>query len=147
MSKLKTKVVKTAKPTSVESQKSKVKEAVRKLHLITDIARPQSGPRLYAHTFAALGVLGMLSKDRPAVRRSAVQSLLGGTAVRYHTSVKGNMVADGDRLRLTADGLTFFTGRKGDPDAVKGFDKLFRTGDGSAAGIKPTHIVPASVAI
>jgi|PlaIllAssembly_1097288.scaffolds.fasta_scaffold04731_5 hypothetical protein len=124
-----------------------IKTAVRNLHIITDIARPQSGPRLFAHTFAALNTLGMFGKDRPAVLRSAVQSFVGATAIKYHVRTKGTMVEQGDRLRLTEPGVTFFKSREFDTKLAAGYEALFKSGNGEGAQVRKEHIVPVSLAV
>lgn len=138
-----------AKAPAVAKEKAAapIKVAVRNLFIITDIARPQSGPRLFAHTYAALHALGMFSKDRPAVLRSAVQSFVGATAIKYHTRVKGTMVEQGDRIRLTEPGVAFFKSREFDPKVAAGFEALFKTGNAEGTGIRKEHVVPVSVAV
>jgi hypothetical protein len=130
-----------------EKAAAPIKAAVRNLYIITDIARPQSGPRLFAHTYAALHTLGMFGKDRPAVLRSAVQSFVGATAIKYHVRTKGTMVEQGDRIRLTEPGVTFFKSREFDPKVAAGFEALFKSGTPDGAGVRKEHIVPVSVAV
>ncbi len=127
--------------------KTAMKEVVKNLHIITDIARPQSGPRLFAHTIAAMTVLGMFDKSRPAVMRSALQAMIGATAVRYHAKTKGNLLEEGDRVRLTEPGVGFFRARKFDVAEEQGFEKLFLKGDGADVKVRAQHIVPVSLAV
>lgn len=137
-----------AKPAArAATRPAPVKETVKTIHILTDIARPVSGPRLFAHTIAAMQVLGMFGADRPAVLRSALQSMIGATAIRYHAKTKGNLLEQGDRIRLTEPGVGFFKSRGVNPDEARGFEKMFKTGDGSDVKVRKEHIVPVSVAL
>lgn len=137
-------------PAAVEAKaapRTAMKEVVKSLHILTDIARPQSGPRLFAHTVAALNVLGMFGKGHPGVRRAALQAMIGSTAVAYHLKKKGTMVEQGERIALTEFGAGFFPSRTFDKAEREGFEKLFKTGDGSAVKVRKEHIVPVSLAL
>jgi hypothetical protein len=123
------------------------KEVVKSLFVLTDIARPQSGTRLFAHTVAAMSVLGMFGKGRPAVRKAALQAMVGATAISYHTKKKGTLVDMGDRIALTEFGASFFPARGYDKAEMHGFEKLFKTGDGGDVKVRAAHIVPVSMAI
>lgn len=123
------------------------KPTLRNLFILADIARPQSGPRLFAHTIAALRVLGMYGKGHPLAMRSAVQALIGSTAISYHTKKKGTLLEQGDSLRLSEYGASFFTGRTHDEKEVAAFEKLFTTGDGTDAKVRAAHIVPVALTI
>lgn len=141
-------VVKTApKPVVKTANKTAVKAAVKHLFLVAAIARPQAGSRLYAHTVAAMTVLGMFGKERPAVPRTTLESVIGTTAVRYHVDVKKTMEEQADRVGLTEDGVGFFRTRGYSKEDAKAFEKLFRTGDGEGAKIKAQHIAPATLAM
>jgi hypothetical protein len=79
-------------------------------YFLSTIARPVSGPRLYAHTMAVLVAFGMFRKGRPAVARHLLVQTMGERAVRYHSQTMHSMEGT-DKLRLTTDGADFFTQR------------------------------------
>lgn len=72
-------------------------------------ARPTSGGKLYAHTFAALSVLGITTAKGSALS-SHLRTLIGDRAVNHHTGV-ANLVERNDRVSLTKQGVLFFAER------------------------------------
>jgi len=108
-------------------------------------ARPARGSRLFAHTHAALTLIGMLTPARPAVPEGAVATIMGTRAIKYHLA-EGNFESTKDNgLRLTSQGLGKFVDRaqsgKIDGKLANGFMDVFTTGKASAdAGVKQAHI-------
>ena len=120
---------------------------VKKFHVFIEGARPVSGPRLAAHTNAALLFLG-LAEAVPA-KKKAVLALLGTRAVKYHRDI-GNLEERADCLVLTAKGLNFFKGRveKGqvDGDLTAAFLTAIQRGKANeAAQIKENHLTPVAM--
>jgi hypothetical protein len=114
-------------------------------HHLVEGARPTNGPRLYAHTHAALQFLGLL--DGKSALRKAAELILGPRAVEYHIG-QANLVATQHRLQLTAQGLASFTARaetgKVDEALAKAFFAAFARGKESVAySIHAHHLVPA----
>lgn len=117
------------------------------LYTLTDIARPVAGNRLFAHTAAALTTLGMLSNDRPVVRRAAVVSVMGPRAVSYHLSQK-NFEAVGDGIRLSKKGLAMVAERETDKGMIAAFVSLFKTGKPNKdIGVSASQIAGVNVAL
>lgn len=117
------------------------------LYTLTDIARPVAGNRLFAHTAAALTTLGMLSDQRPVVRRAAVISIMGPRAVSYHLNQK-NFEAVGDGIRLTKSGLSTIREREADKGMVQKFIALFKNGKADKdIGVSSSQIAGVSVAL
>ena len=132
------------KPVTRTRTPSKVTAAVKALFILTDLARPQRGPRLFAHTMAALTVLGMVRKNRPLVPTSALQSFVGSSAIAYHTKTKGTLVEVGEKIQLTEFGLGYFPSRSMKLAEVEGFQSVMTTGQpNEACGIRKEQIVAA----
>jgi hypothetical protein len=116
------------------------------LHAIADDgARPQSGTRLFAHTHAALTMLGLLSDGRPAVPERMVLNILGQRAVNYHRK-QGNFESAPDHtLRLSVSGLNNFRNRmtegKVDGACANGFLSIFLDGKPTPeTGVQPGKV-------
>lgn len=140
MAKGKTKVV--AKATVQQEGKG------RTIHILTDDARPAAGTNLFAHTHAALKVVGALVPSRPAVRRSALVTLMGPRAVSYHVTQKNLEVMSGGKVRLTAGGFRSITERKVEAALVAKFVALFTKGAADKSlGIGKGDIATASVTL
>ena len=77
-------------------------------HYLVDGALPTAGPRLMAHTHAALEFLGLLTGK--SALRSAAERLMGHTAITYHVTAR-NMEARAETVKLTAKGLKSFKAR------------------------------------
>lgn len=107
------------------------------VHYLTDTVRPRAGSRLFAHTHAALTVLGMLAEARPVVPARALRTILGATAVSHHLSQNNFEQAPDSGIRLTPAGLSFFRSRmtegKVDTAAANGFVDMFISGTPSDA--------------
>lgn len=122
---------------------------VQKFFVFVEGARPVSGPRLAAHTNAALIFLGLAEK-KPA-KKNAVLAVLGTRAVKYHRDI-GNLEEKADCLALTTKGLNFFKGRveegKVDGDLSTAFLAAIQRGKiNEAAQIKASHLVPVAMPI
>lgn len=122
---------------------------VQKFFVFVEGARPTSGPRLAAHTNAALSFLGMDTK-KPA-KKNAVLAVLGVRAVKYHKDI-GNLEEKADNLQLTAKGLAFFTERvkagKVDSNLSAAFHAAIAKGKlDKDAGIKENHLIPVGMAL
>lgn len=105
--------------------------------------RPVSGPRLYAHTIAALEMLG-ISRTSPA-SADRLQAMIGPRAMSYHAKVTHNLEVKGDNVKLSRTGVEFFQAREADGkaprDLIDAFKAVFRTGKPSdAAEVKAHHI-------
>lgn len=87
-------------------------------------ARPSSGPRLFAHTAAALKLLGM--ENGRKVPRESLVTVVGDKAVKYHTE-GGNMERDEGNIGLTKAGITTFAERKVDASLVQAFLDAFQS--------------------
>lgn len=83
--------------------------AVLKFFVFVEGARPVGGPRLKAHTYAALRFLGLSSKLPASV--DAVSAIMGPTAINYHKGL-GNLAEEGTHITLTSRGLRTFTLRE-----------------------------------
>ena len=136
---------------------SKAKTTARKIKtqsVHVAINRPSSGRMLFAHTIAALDVLGMF-KTKPEQRKArtpgAVQALIGATALRHHTTgTQAFARDDSGRVILTDHGLQLFAGRAGrlgveqrtdqiaDGSVIKDMIDAIRKG-GEVQGIKFTQ--------
>lgn len=81
------------------------------VHVIAEDARPVSGVRLFAHTHAALTLLGLMSPSRPAVPQKAVLTVMGQRAVTYHTKQGNFEAAPNHGLRLSISGINKFKNR------------------------------------
>jgi hypothetical protein len=122
--------------------------ATRTLHILTDTARPVAGTRLFAHTQAALRLLGMATPKRQPVRRAAVTTVMGSRAVSYHLSQKNFEVTGDNSIRLTARGLKTITEREVEKSMVEKFVALFSKGKAdSTIGVTKSNIAVANVAV
>ncbi len=96
---------------------------------LSEGGRPMGGVSLFAHTHAALNLLGMFKPERPAVSEVALRTLIGPTAVNYHLNKTRNFVAAGDqKVRLSADGIKKFGARPVDNGMANLFTDFFITG-------------------
>ena len=139
-----TKKVTRTKPAPVAVEKA---PKSRTLYMLTNVARPVAGKRLFAHTAAALATLGLAVPSRPVVNRAAVVTLMGHRAVSYHLSQK-NFEAVGDGIRLTKSGMTTLAERETDKGMVAAFANLFKSGKPSAEiGVTARQIAGVSVAL
>ena len=122
---------------------------VQKFFVFVEGARPVSGPRLAAHTNAALIFLGLAEK-KPA-KKNAVLAVLGTRAVKYHRDI-GNLEEKADCLALTARGYNFFSQRvvegKVDGNLSEAFLAAIRKGKvDAAASIKANHLIPVGIVV
>lgn len=122
---------------------------VQKFFVFCEGARPVSGPRLAAHTNAALLFLGLAEKR--AAKKNAVLAVLGTRAVKYHRDI-GNLEEKADTLQLTTRGYNFFKSRieagKVDGNLNEAFLAALRKGKtNDAAEIKPADIYPVAMPI
>lgn len=117
--------------------------APSKLFALVAGMRPSSGPRLYAHTIAALEMLGVTrSTAAPAER---VQAMIGPRALQYHTTVTHNFERKGDNVKLSRTGEEFFAARETEGKAprnlIDAFKAVIRSGRPSiAAEVQAHHI-------
>ncbi len=121
-------------------------------YVLADIARPVSGSLLFAHTLAAMHVLGMLGDKRPAVRTAALQAFVGSRAIRYHSVTKDNFAVEGDKVRLSPAGQSFFAARNADGKVAKAdfeaFVQIFTKGTvPKDFAVKASNIVPAPLSL
>lgn len=141
-----TAVEKSVKTTKAAGTKRVAKPKMQSVFVLSEIARPVSGGRLYAHTFAAFTLLGMLKEGHKAPVAS-LQKIVGPRAIKYHSKEKHNLALDGESVSLTADGAQFFAARFRDgrcrqEDATK-FLSVLKTGvEDASIGVKASHIVP-----
>jgi hypothetical protein len=122
---------------------------VQKFYVFIEGARPVSGPRLAAHTNAALLFLGLAEGQE--VKKEAVLAIFGTRAVKYHRDL-GNFKATGDCLVLTTKGANFFKSRvdagKVDSTLNAAFLAAFKRGKANdAAQIKPNHLEQVCMAV
>lgn len=110
------------KPAPVEKQGNKsvkpmavafiARSPVRNVvHVIADAARPAQGSMLFAHTHAALSLLGMLNENRPAIPKRAVLTFLGQRAVTNHLKEGNFEHAPDHKIALSEMGRDHFLGR------------------------------------
>lgn len=107
------------------------KHKPRVFHVLSAIARPVSGAKLFAHTLAALRTLGMTAKGYPSVPRSAIIAFMGERAVNHHIDKKGTLNEADGRVRLNEAGAEFFENRvvKSHADGlVLAYQRLFNEG-------------------
>lgn len=79
--------------------------------VIADGARPAQGSLLFAHTHAALSLLGMLNPNRPAIPKRAVLTFLGQRAVTNHLKQGNFEHAPDHKIALSEIGRDHFLGR------------------------------------
>lgn len=102
-----------------------------KFFVISTIARPAAGKRLFAHTHAALLFSGLLHGK--AAPHDMMVRIVGPNTMGYHEEEGRIRVSDDGRsVRLTAAGKEFFLDRaeqkKLDPALIDAFVELFSTG-------------------
>lgn len=111
-------------------------------HVIAQDARPTQGVRLFAHTHAALHLLGLFSPALPAVSERAVLTIMGQRAVAYHRKENNFTTGPNYTLSLTPAGYTKFKARgvegKIDGKLANAFLDLFIDGK-----VDPALQVPA----
>lgn len=117
--------------------------APSKLFALVAGMRPVSGPRLYAHTIAALEVLGVTCNTKASAPR--LFALIGPRAFSYHSKVTRSLAVTGETVKLTRTGDEFFEAREADGkaprDLIDAFASVFRTGKPNAtAEVKAHHI-------
>lgn len=100
------------------------------VHVLSEETRPVSGKKLYAHTHAALTILGMLGGG--AAPKKAVLTVMGQRAVSYHLA-QGNFESAPDHgIRLSTLGANFFKNRfiegKVDVQTANAYTTLFLDG-------------------
>lgn len=81
------------------------------VHVIADAARPAQGSMLFAHTHAALSLLGMFNESRPAIPKRAVLTFLGQRAVTNHLKEGNFEHAPDHKIALSEMGRDHFLGR------------------------------------
>lgn len=125
---------------------TKNKKVAVTLYAIAPGHRPSEGAALFAHTQAALTVLGMWAPQRPAAPADKLEALIGERAFRHH--LKQRNFEGSDKIRLSSDGYAAFrkreTAGKIDPNLVEAFVASLRTG-AAAPGVPAAHIhaIPA----
>ena len=110
--------------------------------------RPASGPRLYAHTIAALEVLGITRNAKGSAPR--LLAMIGPRALSYHSTVTRNFSVAGETVKLSRSGEEFFQARvesgKAPRELIDAFVSVFRTGEpNTTAEVKAHHISAESV--
>lgn len=134
------------KKTAAPTLKSRVAAKGAQLYVATDTARPAVGKMLAAHTHAALTVLGMLQPSRPAASRSAVSTIMGARAVKYHIG-EGNFEDTSENgLRLSSAGYGKLQARvadgKIDVTAANSFMDMFLDGNVAGTPVAKANIYP-----
>lgn len=89
-------------------------------------ARPTKGTALYAHTHAALTILGLL--DKGETKMGTLLSVIGRTAVTHHLSKDNLKQVKGDMVKLSDAGLTHFKDRNIDNALANAYVALFLDG-------------------
>ena len=138
--------VKKAAEKPAVALKNRVAAKGAQLYVATDSARPAVGKVLAAHTHAALTVLGMLQPSRPASSRSAVSTVIGARAVKYHMG-EGNFEDTADNgLRLSSAGYSKLQARvsegKIDVGAANAFMDMFLDGNVTGTPVAKANIYP-----
>lgn len=127
---------------------ARLADTTKPIHIIDQTARPTSGARLAAHTHAALTVLGLLAKDRPAVPKRHLLTLMGQTAVAWHLTKQNIESAPNNGVRLTMLGYNLFTQRKVDPALANAFQAMFIDGAvDSALGVKEANLYAVGLGV
>lgn len=134
---------------AVVSQVAAVASKATKFFVFIEGARPVSGPRLAAHTQAALTFLGLTTDQ--SVRKQAAVTLMGGRAVKYHTEI-GNLEEQADKVLLSAKGKAVFKLRedsgKVDAKMAAAFFAAITKGKASDAyQIKQDHLIPVGMSL
>lgn len=107
-------------------------------HVIAQDCRPTQGARLFAHTHAALHLLGLLSPKLPFAQERAVMTMMGQRAVAYHLKENNFTTGPNYTLSLTPAGYSKFMSRGVDPKLANAFLDLFIDGK-----VDPVLQVPA----
>lgn len=139
----KPKAEKPAKP--VEPTVEFVKRSLGKGKTVTVIgqaARPTSGNRLFAHTHAALSILGMLDASCPKVPASTVRTIMGDRAIAWHTKERNFVAGPDHTLSLSVEGRNKFTSRPVDGKLANAFVDMFLDGkvDEGTLGVKKGEV-------
>lgn len=119
-----------------------------KVYALLPGMRPKSGERLFAHTAAALEVLGVTrTRSAPAVR---LEALIGHTAYKWHVARLGTLELIDTNVRLTKIGQETFAARERDGLAprhlIDAFKAVFSTGRASVqAQVQQHHISTIAV--
>lgn len=115
------------------------------LHVLDESTRPTSGVKLYAHTHAALNVLGLFDAARPAIPKKAVLTVMGQTAVSYHMRQRNFESAPDGGIRLSVVGFNKFKDRRVDGALANGFSEMLLTGTIDAAlGVRAQNVYAAA---
>lgn len=143
---------KTAEKKAAVSTAPLIKRTAKKgqaIFAIAEAARPGAGTSLFAHTHAALTVLGMLDPKRPSVPQSSLLSLLGPRAVSHHRKELNFESGPGMSLRLSADGYRKFQQRAttGGIDAEKAnaYIGLFLDGEVKGTGVSKSSVFKIAI--
>jgi hypothetical protein len=102
-------------------------KAGSKVHAIAEDARPVSGKNLFAHTHAALTLLGLLDATRPAVPQKHVLTVMGQRAVTYHSKQMNFESAPNHGIRLSTAGRNWFVNRMAEGKVDTGLANAFMT--------------------
>lgn len=126
------------KATSVDLLKRVAKKG-QVIHVIAEAARPGGGRALFAHTHAALQIMGLLDVARPAVPQASLLTVMGQRAITYHLKERNFEAAPDHGIRLSSIGLTKFRDRAAnghvDGKLANGFMSLFLDGEVKDSGI------------
>lgn len=119
-----------------------------KLYFIDELNRPAAGRLLFAHTHAALTVLGLLDAKRPAVKKSQLLTMVGQRAVNYHTKKQNLESAPDGHIRLSVLGYNSFSNRardgKVDLSAATAYQSAFLDGKPDAKiNVKQSNLYEA----
>lgn len=118
------------------------------LHVLDEPSRPTSGTRLYAHTHAALHVLGLLDAARPSIPKKAILTVMGQTAVSYHMRQRNFEAAPDGGVRLSLIGYNKFKDRAIDGALANGFTDMFLSGKiDPALLVRPNNVYQAAVGV
>lgn len=137
------------KETTVVAIVAKTVKKGQPMFVIAEAARPGSGRALFAHTHAALTVLGLLDGKRPAIPASSLLTVMGQRAVTYHRKMANFEDAPDHGIRLSSDGLTKFRARalEGHIDGklANGFIDLFTEGKVDNTGVAKANVYQAQL--
>lgn len=118
------------------------------VHVLSEETRPVSGSKLFAHTHAALTILGLLNGE--AAPKKSLLTVMGQRAVSYHLKQGNFESAPNNAIRLTTLGGNFFKNRyldnKIDVKLANGFTELFLDGKIDAAlGVNKANVYEAGL--
>lgn len=122
------------KPSAKDTVKfvARVMKPGQSVTVLSVVARPSSGAKLYSHTHAALTILGMFSDGRPAVPKAAVITLIGQRAVDYHSKELNFEAAADQKIRLSITGMNEFKNRlssgRANPALANAYTDMFLDG-------------------